>query len=235
MTAAQDMPVVEELREGVRVVRDDLVPGGTKARVAHLLFDALHDEYVYAGPCEGYAQVALAYTCRQHGKRATLFCAERKTRHARTLEAEAAGARVVEVQYGYLSNVWAKARAYCEQTGAAMLPFGLADPRIRTGIADVARRVAGPPAEVWTVAGSGTLSLALQEAWPDAVFRAVRVGREVPDAGRALVLTAPERFEQDARNPPPFPSCSNYDAKAWRFILQHATRGRNVLMWNVAK
>jgi len=87
------------------------------------------------------------------------------------------------------------------------------------------------PREVWTVAGSGTLSRALQRAWPAAEFFAVRVGAQ-GDAGKASVMQAPERFEHDAREPPPFPSCSNYDAKAWAFMRKHAKRG--ALFWNVA-
>jgi hypothetical protein len=81
------------------------------------------------------------------------------------------------------------------------------------------------------VAGSGTLTRALQRAWPHAAFHAVRIG-SAPDAGRATLHMAPEPFERDAKQPPPFPSCGNYDAKAWRFILRHATPG--ALFWNVA-
>jgi hypothetical protein len=68
-------------------------------------------------------------------------------------------------------------------------------------------------------------------AWPAATFHAVRIGK-VPDAGRARMHQAPEAFEQDAKEPPPFPSCSNYDAKAWRFIKRNAKPG--ALFWNVA-
>jgi len=45
-------------------------------------------------------------------------------------------------------------------------------------------------------------------------------------------MKAPEKFEQDARLRPPFPSCSNFDAKAWRFVRQRAAPG--ALFWNVA-
>ena len=81
---------------GILVVRDDLMPGGTKARVLPALFDS-HTEYVYASPVQGYAQVALAYCAKAHSKRATIFCAARKQRHPRTVEAARAGARIVEV------------------------------------------------------------------------------------------------------------------------------------------
>ncbi len=222
-------PVVQII-EGVTVVRDDLLQGGTKRRViAPLLTGA--DEFVYASPAYGYAQVALAHTCTELGKQATIFTAKRQKLHARTLEAKRAGAKIVMVATGYLSNVQAKAKAYCLATGATLLPFGLDVPLVRDGIAEVAKGLGLNPLQVFTVAGSGTLTRALQMVWRDASFIAIQVGR-TPEVGRARLLIAPEKFEDDARVKPPFPSCSNYDAKAWRFIREYAKPG--ALFWNVA-
>lgn len=224
-------PVVEQVGK-VLVVRDDLVLGGTKARVLHRLFEVGKQEYVYASPVQGYAQVALAYCCRAAGKQATVFCAARREHHPRTEEALLAGAKVVEVSPGYLSVVRARACEYCDRTGAVLLPFGLDVPVVVDAIANVARGLGIAPTEVWTVAGSGVLTRALQKAWPDAAFNAVRIGAE-PDAGRARVWVAPEKYEHDARHLPPFPSCTNYDAKLWQFVLRYASPG--ALVWNVAK
>lgn len=222
-------PVIVE-HEGILVVRDDLLPGGTKRRAMHALFDE-REEYVYASPVYGYAQVALAYAARDHGKRATIFCAKRREYAPLTQQAIAAGASIHECSPGYLSVVRARAREYCEKTGAVLLPFGLDDQRFITALADVARTLPILPSVVWTIVGSGVLSRALQLAWPDTIFYGVRVGAE-PQVGRAIVLTALEAYEHNALMLPPFPSCSNYDAKAWRFLKQHATSG--TLFWNVA-
>lgn len=222
-------PVVEEV-EGVLVVRDDLVAGGTKVRAVEALMNGKR-EYVYASPASGYAQIALAIGCKAKGKQATVFTAKRNVMHTRTRQAKEAGAKIVQVPFGYLTNVQAKARAYAELVGACLLPFGFDSEEIRSALAGVARSIPINPKEVWTVAGSGTLSRALQAAWPDAKFYAVRIGKE-PNVGRASLLNAPEVFEADAKEPPPFPSCPNYDAKAWRFIKQHASPG--ALFWNVA-
>lgn len=54
--------------DGGIVVRDDLFPGGTKARYLPLLFDGA-DEVVYASAAEGGAQTALAIVAAQPGKR----------------------------------------------------------------------------------------------------------------------------------------------------------------------
>lgn len=223
-------PPILETIEGIVVLRDDLLPGGTKSRVIPGLLTGA-SEFVYASPAYGYAQVALAHACRSAGLAATIFTAKRGELHARTKEAKAAGAKIVLVPHGYLSNVQAKARAYAESVGAKLLPFGLDLPEMAEGLRRVALSVPYEPKEVWTVAGSGTLSRALQSAWPSARFFAIRIG-SVPEAGRARIFSAPERFEQDAKIRPPFPSCSNYDAKAWAFIKRHASPG--ALFWNVA-
>lgn len=222
-------PVLEKSGQ-ILVVRDDLLPGGTKSRVIpQLLTGAM--EFVYASPAYGYAQVALAHACREAGYSATIFTAKRNELHARTREARDAGAKIVMVPHGYLSNVQAKAKAYAEAVNAKLLPFGLDVPEMAAGLQAVAATVDYEPQEVWTVAGSGTLSRALQKAWPSARFFAVQVGAR-PQIDNASLYIAPEKFEQDAKVKPPFPSCSNYDAKAWRFIQAKASPG--ALFWNVA-
>lgn len=222
-------PVVERI-DRFFVVRDDLIPGGTKQRVLGRFLTGA-DEFVYASPAYGYAQVALAHTCRDMGKQATVFVAKRAQLHSRTAEAKKAGAKIVQIPHGYLSNVKAKAAQYCEASGASLLPWGLDFPAFLDALAGVAISMQIAPSEVWTVAGSGTLSRALQIAWPNATFHAVQVGA-TPKVGRATLHIANEKFEQDSRLKPPFPSCSNYDAKAWQFVDRFAADG--ALFWNVA-
>ena len=227
-------PVVET-HLGLRVVRDDLLPGGTKARFLPALFEDV-DELVYATPAEGGMQLALAYTARRLGKRATIFVARRRQYHARTEEAIAVGASVFGVEPGYLVVVQARALAYASVTeGARYLDFGGASPVAEAELARVASRVAarvGPVPEVWVASGSGVLTRSLQRAFPDADHIAVQVGREIEEPGRALVVSSGYRFEQVARDTPPFPSCPHYDAKAWEHAVGAAAPGS--LFWNVA-
>ena len=222
-------PVIDQ-HNGIYVVREDLIPGGTKRRAIASLFTDNQHEYVYPSPVWGYAQVALAHAAQDHDKHATIFCAAHAVRKPLTLEAARLGAGIHEQRPGYMSVVRARAREYCHREGAQLLPFGLDDPRFIEALAAVARALPIVPAEVWSVAGSGVLTRALQMAWPDAAVHAVRIGAE-PNAGRATVYEAPERYEDNARTPPPFPSCGNYDAKAWQFILKHASPG--ALFWNL--
>ena len=80
-------PIVQT-HSGIWVVRDDLHPGGTKARFIGQVFDGVQ-EAVYASPPEGGAQTALAHVARALGKKATIFVAQRAKPHARTTWARA--------------------------------------------------------------------------------------------------------------------------------------------------
>jgi len=223
-------PIIEEIH-GFLIVRDDYVPGGTKVRVLPQLMAGTAQEYVYATPAYGYAQIALAYAAAQMGKRATVFTAKRSVPHARTIEAKNAGAKIVMVPHGYLSNVQSKAKAYALHVGAALLPFGLDTPAFVHGLAQVAKQLPVKPKEIWCAAGSGVLCRALHIAYPEASLHAVQVGC-VPTVVSARIYVAQEKFENDAKNKPPFPSCSNYDAKVWQFMKRYASPG--ALLWNVA-
>lgn len=227
-------PVVERVGE-ILVVRDDLLPGGTKARFLPYLFEGV-EELVYASPAEGGMQLALAYTAGRLGRRATVFVAARRKPHPRTAEAEAAGANIVTVRPGYLAVVQARAREYAARTPSARyLELGGASEAAELRLASHARRVAdevGSVEQVWCASGSGLLTRALQRAWPNAAHFAVQVGRPIEDPGIALVVEAPYRFAQKARSEPPFPSCPHYDAKAWELARELAMPG--ALFWNVA-
>lgn len=229
-------PFVIETHNGFTVVRDDLLPGGTKQRVLERWLPELGPaEYVYAGPREGYAQVALAEACRTLGKgyTATIYVPDSKQFTDRTKAATRAGARYVGVRPGYLSTVRARAREYCEYQGLTsrrLIPFGMDDPRFIEIMAEIARGIPEPP-EFWVAAGSGTLCRALMRAWPGARANAVQVGK-TPYCGFAKVWVAPEKFHEASTLLPPVPSCPQYDAKVWRFVLAHAKPG--ALWWNVA-
>jgi hypothetical protein len=229
-------PVVEEIQPGVFVVRDDLIQGGTKRCYVDAMIRGCR-EVVYASPAYGGAQIAIACAAKAQGASATIFVAKRKAPHARTMEAKANGAKVVQVSTGYLSNVQAKARAYAESVGATLLPFGLETPAATQAIANRARVVAsavGMLDEVWCVAGSGVIARGLQAGFEARRFVCVQVGRELRprDRGCASVVVCPQPFEADAKSPPPFPSCSNYDAKGWQPFIFDGIGKR--LFWNVA-
>lgn len=225
-------PIIERLGHGL-ILRDDRLPGGTKQRgLTPYLRSHPADEFVYASPVYGYAQIALAISARETGKKATIFTAKRNKPHPLTLRAHQLGATVVQVKYGYLNVVQKRARDYAGATGACYLPFGADLPEVGRAITETAARLSINPPEVWTVSGSGTLTKALQAAWPEAEFRTVLIGKKTINTGKAKRYQAPETFEQPAKRPPPFPNCPNYDAKAWPFFKHYSKSG--ALFWNVA-
>ena len=162
--------------DGILVARDDLFPGGTKARFLGVLFDGA-DEVVYASSCEGGAQTALATVAQQLGKRATIFVAKRAQPHARALMAKRLGARIMQVSPGYLSTVEARARTYCEISGSRLAPFGVDIPEAIEAIAGAAAASGLQPDEVWCASGSGVLARGLAKAWPHARRHVVQIGR----------------------------------------------------------
>lgn len=225
-------PVVVE-HDGIAVVRDDLIGGGTKARFLVRLFERA-EELVYATPAEGGAQTALAWAAREMGKRATLFVAKRKEPHPRAWMAKRLGAKVYQVTPGYLAVVQKRARDYCAATGATLAPFGLDLPEAVDVIAEAARSTGCEPDEVWCAAGSGVLARGLAKAWPTARRHVVQVGRKLSaeEVAGAVIQVYPRGFGQEARTRPPFPSDPHYDAKAWETATARRGAGR-VLFWNV--
>jgi hypothetical protein len=225
-------PIVTQ-HGGIHVVRDDLFKGGTKARFLPVLFENA-DEVVYASPCEGGAQTALAHAAAALGKRATIFVAKRAKTHDRALEAKRMGAKVMQVSPGYLTVVQARAREYCKRTGATLAPFGVNLPEAIEKIAEAALMTGLDPDEVWCASGSGVLARGLAKAWPNARRHVVEVGRTLSaqDVAGATIHKAGIDFSKALKEKPPFPSCPHYDAKAWKICKARHGIGL-VVFWNV--
>ena len=107
------------------------------------------------------------------------------------------GAQIVQVSPGYLNVVQARAREYCQETGARLAPFGFDVPGAVQAIA-VGRALIGiQPDEVWCAAGSGFLARGLAQAWPNASLHVVQVGRTLSpnDVAGATVHVYPKKFK----------------------------------------
>jgi hypothetical protein len=143
--------------------------------------------------------------------------AQRAKPHARTLEAARLGAKVVPVSPGYLTVVQSRARQYCRDTGASLIPFGADIPGGVEAIAAAALATGLEPEEVWCAAGSGVLTPGLARAWPKARRHVVQIGRELAakDVAGAQIHIYPRSFGQVAILGAPFPADQHYDAKAW--------------------
>lgn len=226
-----NVPVVE-IYNNIHVVRDDLITGGTKSRYLIELFNS-HDEIVYASPAYGGAQVALAYCAKLKGKKATIFVAQRKQLHKRTLQAKELGANIIEIPYGYLNVVQKRAKDYCIDTGAKYMEFGANTEETINKISEIASAIIneyGEFDEVWCACGSGTLLSGLMNGIKSKEYYGVQVGKNVEVDG-ATIIKHDLSFEKECKIKTPFPSCPNYDKKAWE-ICSKESKGK-VLFWNV--
>lgn len=222
------------------MVRDDLIEGGSKIRFLPFLVHGA-EEVVFGGPFCGGAPYALSVLGKLTGQRVTLFYAKRAQWHRRQIAAKENGAKIVEVSPGYMTNVQAKARAYAKAAGALFLPLGFDLPAAEEPFVAAMRKaraaLGGSPGEVWCCAGSGMLARCLSRAFPDSAVHAVAVGlasrHSAQEFGRNVVLhSCPYPFERETRASAPFPSCGNYDRKAWEVAFAMARPG--ALFWNVA-
>ncbi|MEP4769233.1 MAG: hypothetical protein ABJQ21_00655 [Roseibium sp.] len=220
-----------ETHDGINVVRDDLLPGGTKARIFRdLISQSKADEFVYAGPAFGAAQIALAAVAYQLCRQATLFVPWRAERSIYTAKAADYGAKIIEVRPGYLSVLQSRAKAYAAERSAELVPFGGGDQSLAVTKAAKGLRIA--PKTVWCAGGSGTLAKSLRAAWPGAELHIVKVGRELPAISGATIHDAGVPFAKEDRPAAPFPVHPNYEAKAWRKLQSNRSTG-DVLFWNV--
>jgi hypothetical protein len=233
---------VLEVYDGVTVVRDDLLEAGSKMRFIDLMIASNADvkEWVYgSSPRCGYGQISLAAVCKRYGKRCTLFLAKSKELHPNSARAKKYGANIEQVGTGFMKVCQARATEYvnADAQRRRLVPFGLADDTVFASIIKVARSLNIEPDEVWTAAGSGVLNRGLQLAWPKAKCVMVSVGHQLTEneIQRADVIRHYLKFEQSVKavHQPPFPSASQYDAKAWEFVKARSDRKKKVLFWNV--
>jgi 1-aminocyclopropane-1-carboxylate deaminase/D-cysteine desulfhydrase-like pyridoxal-dependent ACC family enzyme len=232
------LPIITQ-EEGIYVVRDDLLGGGSKMRfIDHMIEAWPYKEFVYgSSPATGYAQISFAKAAVRHGKKAVIFMAQRDMNklHPYQQEAIASGADMRWVPNGMLSVTEKRAKDYVKEdpSNRVLIPIGGDHPDVLACIVKVARYNIGMiPDEVWTVGSSGTLTRGLQLAWPETNFNVVTVGHK-GNYGRAKIYECEISFNKPTKFLPPFPSAPTYDAKAWEFIKKYASRNKTVLFWNV--
>ena len=252
-TDPNPLPVVSLLPDGLTaVVRDDLLPGGTKVRALDYLIG--HDpaytqmtEWVYgSSPAHGYAQWALGLVCLRYQKQAQMFMAARamdKLHRLQTLGLGCPATTYHWVPNGMLSVTQKRARDYVAESPQtrALLPLGGNAPTAVSALTQVCASLTLPfvPDTIWSVLSSGTLSRALQAAFPDAAVYGVTVGHTPTpeERGRAVLVASSYRFDAPVRaaDAPPYPSAPSYDAKVWPCYRdwRKSNPNRNVLIWNV--
>ena len=226
----------------VKVVRDDMIPGGTKQRAIDVFFKGEGEEYIYAGPPTGYAQVALAQAGKKHKEKVTVFLSKRNYDTQATKKARRLGAKIIYTKNGMsLKDLQDHSVEYKnKKKNRVLLPFGLDSDKFVQRLVICIKEAWGrkrKPERMWLVAGSATLLKALHLVFPKCHFLIVQVGKKIwPDQLEGIKNTlyiSPENFNDDAEIQPPYPTVKSYDAKLWRFVLEDGQDGDFV--WNVAK
>ncbi len=220
---------------GFKVVRDDLFDGGTKRRAFSRIIDSIPEsELVYALDYYGHAGYAIALTALAAGKKVRLFYLSPKKETGIFIKTTNLPNVTYEIVEGAKTQIEASKRAieYSKENGGRFLPIGLDFPEFGGELEKVvkAANLGGP--EIWCMGGSGTLGRALQRAYPNIPVNIVSVGTTNFLGGTNTVYEAPEKLDEEAEIKPPYNSSAHYDAKTWRFVLDHAKPGAYI--WNVA-
>ena len=247
-------------RGEIDIVRDDLLPGGTKQRACGPLLEQLaaqgYSEFVYASPFCGFAQIALTYVCQELGFTCTVFTEEdhssgvRGNPHEFTKLARSFGAEAHLTKN--LSAAEAAASVYAAQAPERFkIPLGFNCEEFRTAFESaletqwliIQRKLGRTPKRIWLPVGSGTLAgVFAKVVGAEVEINCVNVHvlskqdsriKALDENPRFRVFDAPEKFPEHALKKPEVPSNTHYDAKIWRFLLKHGETGD--LWWNVAR
>ena len=210
----------------MQIHRDDMLEGGTKRRALDLLISSSAEtDYFYAGTVMGHGALALARACADYGRNAHIFLSAAPD-IPMVEKIRSAGARL------YLHPPLPIAKLHAMAVGAAggrmVFPPGFATPSFEAALAGSMATLTIPPcSEIWVASVTGTLSRALKKAFARKKIMTVSVVKN----GEGN-FTAPEKYHQMARTPPPYPSCPYTDAKVWQFAQTHAAD--DALIWNTA-
>lgn len=226
------------------IIREDLLIGGSKQRVGYpFLSKVASDHIFYRGPANGYAQVALAYTCKMLGKTCHMILNKQDSqRYDVTFIAMIFGAQIHEVKKAHNQEQEEKQAAEIKNImgkypNAINLPLGLYDESTvhQYTVSQLATVKEHKPKRLWITVSSCVILHAFYRILLDCYFNVVMVGdkhHEKVDKSKSQVFEAPERFRQTAVKQPPYPAERSYDAKMWQFIQEHGQDGDFVL--NVA-
>lgn len=243
-------------KTNIHVVREDLLPGGTKQRaVIPFMKDLIklgHSEFVYASPFCGFAQIALAFAGQHLQQKVTLFCetvSETDSFHEFSLLAESMGAQIIRCKN--LKQAEEKASRYCHNNSAFLVPLGFNHDlflahytqALSEQFSILKQKINFLPKVLWLPIGSGTLARLFRNVLPvDIELKCVDVRVLNPNDQRIMGIQSLKNiqffradlaFHEESVDVPPLPSNKYYDAKLWTFINRFA--GHNDIWWNVAR
>ena len=220
---------VQAVSDKLHIVRDDLIPGGSKRRGLDLLLAQIHHTDIsYAGTIFGHGALALALAGQMQGKRIHLFVSANDPDSPMLARLADANAVIHSRAPTPIAELDGNARDWAHRHGARHLAPAFDEPDFHGAMVLALKEFdAAPYSEIWCASVSGTFARCLKAAFPETLIRAVSVVKN-----SACEFTAPEKYHRPAAYPPPYPACPFTDAKVWQFAKRHAAPG--ALIWTVA-
>lgn len=238
------------------VVRDDLLMGGSKQRGAIPMFEHIQkagrlNEVIYVSPTTGFAQIALSLASKITGLSSTVYMAKERPMKPQTIRALTLGGNIIEGRPKQrMRELRQTAEEYIAKDPTRRQEFylGFDDETftecMKNNIIEATKSSLLEDRDsvsvIWVAGGSAVLAKILSQVFPRAHLHVVQVGKELADhidPQRMTLHIAPEFFYDDAKDPPPYPSVSTYDAKVWQFVKKHKPAERSpgkTIIWNVA-
>ena len=236
---------IEYNNKKINVIRDDYLIGGTKQRgIVPVLENSDKDIFIYGGPVYGYAQIALAYSSYLTHKKSVIFVEKKNKLFSLTSYAKSFGATIKEVpQPAHLDKILLYSKNFYEEDKKHrfLIKFGGNDETLIKYMFSNIKKAWGnkeKPKRIWIVAGSAILLNILYNVFPDTFFNVVQVGKtiwkdQIEYGKRTKLYISSQKFQNIAREQPPYPTVSTYDAKLWEFVKLHGENGDYI--WNVGK
>jgi hypothetical protein len=222
-------PIVEDY-DGIKVVREDLIDVGSKARAGEALIAKCEsDTIVYVQPRFGFAGVSLTKLCKMYNKKLVLFFTSSKEVSEHQASCIENGCDYHFHRIAAMPNLNLIAKKWASENNAYFIPLGLKHPLVTAMFIKTADKIKEPES-FWTAFSTGVLNRALQIAWPNSKANGLAVARNIHtgERGRANIIGHYQSFSQNSKTMPPYPSASNYDAKVWEYLKP------GDLFWNVA-
>ena len=227
----------------VEVVRCDVVPGGFKRLAVDGVYKKMKaNNLVFATNSLGTGALALTLSLEGSGKNIVIFLSNLDSISPNLSLCEKLGARL---DFSGKADIFdseglrKEALEKYKDDNCEVLPLGLENEEVKENIVKIAKDIFSSkvPKELWVATASGLTVRALQEALPETNFHAVLVKGNNPDVGKAKVHISKEKFIEQAKIIPPYPSNLNYDAKVWSILLEFISRenfNHNPTIFNIA-
>ena len=224
-------PVIEIIN-GYKIVREDLIAGGTKYRALIEWLPTLNsNHFSYTGSVFGYGAYALALACAELCYKCPIYISKSKYKplwfdHINQI------ANITWSDPSPLSSL--KEQALKEHPSATFLEAGFPEKGFQDSLVKVFKQYKPETKRVWCSVVSGSMTNAMAIAWPYIEILAVCCAKnhgKLPD--NVTTYYAPEKYHQGAKVLPPYPAAIHTEAKVWQFVKKHGQDGDAI--WNLAK